>query len=317
MTMIINGRTALYGIIGNPVSHSLSPAMHNAAFADLGENRVYLPFPVLELEAGVQGLKALGVQGVSVTIPYKEAVIPLLDEIDSVARQIGAVNTIEIRDVSGKKHLCGSNTDWVGANRALAEKVSLRGASVVLLGAGGSARAIGFGLQQQGAQVVLCSRTESRGRALAADLGCLWCPLADVDTLQGDVLINATSVGMQPESEVSPVPSTILSRFQVVMDIVYAPLATRLLMEAKAAGCQIINGLEMLLYQGVAQFELWTGKTAPVELMREKLYLATGNVLLLRSEEVYSEVLTVGQMHEKLSQESVNVLGLKSGTGKR
>ncbi|MCX5869292.1 MAG: shikimate dehydrogenase [Deltaproteobacteria bacterium] len=283
MAVIINGKTALYGIIGNPVSHSLSPVMHNAAFAELGENSVYLPFPVLDLEAGMQGLKALGVKGVSVTIPYKEAVIPLLDTIEDVARQIGAVNTVEIKNVGGKKHLCGSNTDWLGANRALSEKVRLRGARVALLGAGGSARAIGFGLLQQGAQVVLCSRTESRGRALAADLGCLWCPLADADTLHGDVLINATSVGMKPESDVSPVPATILSRFQVVMDIVYAPLATRLLMEAEAAGCQVINGLEMLLYQGVAQFELWTGKPAPVELMRQKLYQATGNVLGLKS----------------------------------
>jgi shikimate dehydrogenase len=283
MTVIINGKTALYGIIGNPVSHSLSPVMHNAAFAELGENSVYLPFPVLDLEAGMQGLKAIGVKGVSVTIPYKEAVIPLLDAIEDVARQIGAVNTVVIKDVGGKKHLCGSNTDWLGACRALSEKVRLRGARVVLLGAGGSARAIGFGLLQQGAQVVLSSRTESRGRALATDLGCFWCPLTDTDTLHGDALINATSVGMQPESDASPVPAAILSRFQVVMDIVYAPLATRLLMEAKAAGCQVINGLEMLLYQGVAQFELWTGKPAPVELMRQKLYQATGNVLGLKS----------------------------------
>ena len=277
MTMQINGRTALYGIIGNPVSHTLSPVMHNGAFAELGENSLYLPFPVVDLEAGMVGLKALGVKGVSVTIPYKEAVIPLLDEIETVARKIGAVNTIEIKDVDGKKQLCGSNTDWVGANRALAEKVVLSGASVVLLGAGGSARAIGFGLQQEGAQVVLCSRTESRGRALAAELGCLWHPLDDADTLQGDVLVNATSVGMQPKIDVSPVPQAILARFQVVMDIVYAPLETRLLREAKAAGCSVINGLEMLLYQGVAQFELWTGKTAPVELMRQRLYQATGN----------------------------------------
>lgn len=279
MVMTINGQTALYGIIGNPVSHSLSPAMHNAAFAELGENSVYLPFPVLDLEAGIAGLKAIGVKGVSVTIPYKEAVIPLLDEIDDVARQIGAVNTIEIHEVEGEKRLCGSNTDWLGANRALSEKISLRGAQVVLLGAGGSARAIGFGLQQQGAHVVLCSRTESRGRALARDLGCLWHPLDESDSLYGDVLVNATSVGMQPEIQVSPVSRVILSRFQVVMDIVYAPLVTRLLSEAKVAGCQVINGLEMLLYQGVAQFELWTGKTAPVELMRQKLYQATGNTL--------------------------------------
>lgn len=279
MAMTINGKTALYGIIGNPVSHSLSPLMHNAAFSELGENSVYLPFAVVELAAGIEAMKALGVKGASVTIPYKEAVIPLLDEIEEVARQIGAVNTLVIEDVGGKKRICGSNTDWLGATRALAEKLSLAGTQVVLLGAGGSARAIGFGLRQLGAQVVLCSRTEARGRALAGDLGCPWHSLEDMATLTGAVLINATSVGMQPDSQVSPVPPEILGRFQVVMDIVYAPLETLLLREAKSAGCQVINGLEMLLYQGVAQFELWTGKAAPVALMREKLYLATGNVV--------------------------------------
>jgi len=276
MTMI-NGKTALYGIIGNPVSHSLSPIMHNAAFAELGENSVYLPFPVTDIKAGMEGIKALGVQGVSVTIPHKETVIPLLDAIEDIARRVGAVNTIVVKESGGKKQLCGSNTDWLGATRALAEKIQLSGSNVVLLGAGGSARAIGFGLRQLAAQVVLCSRTESRGRALATDLGCQWHSLQDAATLTGDVLVNATSVGMQPAHDVSPVPHEILSRFQVVMDIVYAPLETRLLREAKEAGCQVINGLEMLLYQGVAQFELWTGKPAPVELMRRKLYLATGN----------------------------------------
>ncbi len=278
--MTINGRTTLYGIIGNPVSHSLSPVMHNAAFAELGENSVYLPFPLQDLEGGIAGLKAIGVKGLSVTIPYKEAVIPLLDVIEDVARKIGAVNTIEMREVDGRKLLCGSNTDWLGANRALSGKVSLRGAQVVLLGAGGSARAIGFGLQQEGAQVILCSRTEARGRKLAADLGCLWHPLDEADSLEGEILVNATSVGMQPEVQLSPVPQAILSRFQVVMDIVYAPLETKLLREAKGAGCQVVNGLEMLLYQGVAQFELWTGKAAPVEMMRQKLYKATGNTLV-------------------------------------
>jgi shikimate dehydrogenase len=275
----INGQTALYGIIGNPVRHSLSPAMHNAAFAELGENSVYLPFPVLDLKEGVQGLKGLGVRGASVTIPYKEAIIPLVDEIDDLARQIGAVNTLVIKDVEGCKLLCGSNSDWLGANRALSAKVCLAGARVVILGAGGSARAIGFGLRQAGAQVVICSRTESRGLALAADLGCPWHSLGDAANLRAEVLINATSVGMQPESGVSPVTDAVLAHFQLVMDIVYAPLETVLLKEARAAGCQVINGLEMLLYQGVAQFELWTGKTAPVVLMRQALYQATGNVM--------------------------------------
>lgn len=277
MTARINGKTALYGIIGNPVSHSLSPAMHNAAFAELGENSVYLPFQVHDIRAAMEAIKTLGVKGVSVTIPYKEAVIPLLDETEDIARRIGAVNTIAVQEIDGRKRLCGSNTDWVGATRALAGTVELSGASVVLLGAGGSARAIGFGLLQLGARVVLCSRTEARGRALAAELGCVWHPLPDAAALEAEILINATSVGMRPAEHLSPVPPEMLPRFQVVMDIVYAPLETRLLQAAKAAGCQVINGLEMLLYQGVAQFELWTGKPAPVEVMRRQLYQGTGN----------------------------------------
>lgn len=265
--MIINGKTLLYGILGNPVSHSLSPAMHNAALAASEINGVYLPFPAPDIEAAVTGLRGLGVQGASVTIPHKERVMGLLDEIDPVARRIGAVNTIRRED----KKLIGLNTDWLGATRALEEEIDLNGAESVILGAGGSARAIGFGLLERGAKFVLCSRTESRGRSLAEELGCPWTSLTEAENLSGDILINATSVGMQPQIELSPVPAVILSRFQVVMDIVYAPLKTRLLQEAEAAGCTVIGGLEMLLYQGVAQFEIWTGKTAPVDVMRRAL----------------------------------------------
>ena len=265
--MLITGKTVLYGIIGNPVSHSLSPAMHNAALAANGINGVYLPFPAPDIEDAVRGIRGLGIQGASVTIPHKEKVMVLLDEVESVAMRIGAVNTI-IR-ITDK--LIGMNTDWLGATRTLEEARDLRDAEVVLVGAGGSARAIGFGLLERGASLVLCSRTESRGRSLADDLGCSWVSLSDVETLSGNILVNATSVGMQPGVGETPVPGAILSRFQVVMDIVYAPLKTRLLQEAEAAGCTIINGLEMLLYQGVAQFELWTGETAPVDVMRKAL----------------------------------------------
>jgi shikimate dehydrogenase len=195
---MINGTTKLYGIIGNPVGHSLSPAMHNAAFAALGENRVYLPFPVQDVQAALTGMKALGIQGASVTIPHKETVIPCLDRIDPVALSIGAVNTIDVRREGQETVLCGSNTDWLGANRALAEKMELPGSLVILLGAGGSARAIGFGLKEAGADVILCSRTELKGRALASELACPWFPLAEVTQLQGDAIINATSVGMSP-----------------------------------------------------------------------------------------------------------------------
>ena len=270
--MAINGKTVLYGIIGNPVAHSLSPAMHNAAFTATDINGVYLPFPAPDIVAAVTGIRGLGVQGLSVTIPHKEDVIPLLNRVDPVAQKIGAVNTILNKDGI----LTGLNTDWLGATRALEEEIDLAGTKAVILGAGGSARAIGFGLLERGTKFALCSRTESRGRALAAELGCPWISLGDAGKLSGDILINATSVGMEPHIEKTPVPEQIVSRFQVVMDIVYAPMKTRLLQEAEAKGCRIINGLEMLLYQGVAQFELWTGKSAPVVVMRKALKEALG-----------------------------------------
>ncbi len=272
--MMINGKTKIYGIIGNPVAHSLSPAMHNAAFAELGENRAYVPFPVEDVDAALQGVRGLFIEGASVTIPHKETVIPYLDRIDAVAAKIGAVNTIVSEAHNGQRLLCGYNTDWLGAVRPLRKHLAPAGTAIVLLGAGGSARAIGFGLLEEGAEIVVCSRTESRGRTLAADLGCAWCPLDDIDVLQGRVLVNATSVGMGTQQDMSPVPKEILPNFAVVMDIVYAPLTTRLLTEAQQCGCTTINGLEMLLYQGAAQFELWTGLQAPVEVMRRSLLQA-------------------------------------------
>jgi len=273
----IDGNTEVYGIVGNPVGHSLSPLMHNAAFAALGENRVYVGFQVEDIADAVKGIRALNIRGVSVTIPHKESIIPCLDAVDPVALRIGAVNTVNVVGQGGTRLLCGSNTDWVGANRALANHIDLRGRHVVLLGAGGSARALAFGLMEAGAEVSLCSRTEARGRKLAADLRCPWHSLAAIGQLAGDVLVNATSVGMGPATDDSVVPGGVLENFAVVMDIVYSPFETRLLREARAAGCKVVYGLEMLLYQGVAQFELWTGQAAPVELMQTVLWRATGN----------------------------------------
>jgi len=265
--MRINGATELYGIMGNPVGHSLSPAMHNSAFQALGLNKAYLPFPVTDVAKALDGFRALGVRGVSVTIPHKQAVIEHLDSIDPVAEKIGAVNTLLINE--SKIH--GTNTDWLGANRALAEKMALRNSTVLLLGAGGSARAIGFGLLEAGAHVTIASRTPAKGRELAKALGVNWIPLADTAKQQADALINATSVGMAPRDDQSPMAEAALTNFQVVMDIVYAPLKTRLLREAAKRGCQTVDGLAMLLYQGVAQFELFTGQPAPVEIMAEVL----------------------------------------------
>ncbi len=270
---MINGKTFILGIIGNPVSHSMSPIMHNAALKDLGLNGVYVPFPVENVEQAVDGMRGLNIKGLSVTIPHKETVISCLDDIDSVARSIGAVNTVvQYEDEKGNILLKGFNTDWLGANRALAEKIELNKKTVILLGAGGSARAIGFGLQEVGATVVLCSRTERKGRSLADELGCEWVGLDNLSDLEGNVVVNATSVGMHPNDDKSLMTVEQLTRFEVVMDIVYSPLETKLLKNAKEAGCITVGGLEMLLYQGVAQFELWTNKTAPVEVMRNKLY---------------------------------------------
>jgi shikimate dehydrogenase len=263
----IDGRTEIYGIIGAPVSHSLSPAMQNRAFEVLSLNKVYVPFEVIDLAAALMGMKSLGVRGLSVTIPFKEEVIPFLDSIDPMAARIGAVNTLLFE--RGK--IQGLNTDWLGANRALGQVMPLAGSRILLLGAGGSARAIGFGLQEAGAQVLLASRTPERGQRLAAELGCQWYDLRHLSGIRADALVNATSVGMAPKLEESPVAGLALATFSVVMDIVYSPLETRLLRDAGRAGCQVINGLEMLLAQGAAQFEIWTGQPAPLMEMRQEL----------------------------------------------
>lgn len=265
--MQINGKTVLHGIMGNPVAHSLSPAMHNAAFTASGLNAVYVPFPVSDVASAVAGFRSLGVRGVSVTIPHKQSIIQYLDEIDPVAKKIGAVNTLVIKNGAIK----GLNTDWIGANRALEERISLAKKKVLLLGAGGSAKAIGFGLIEAGAAVTIVSRTPASGKELAQLLDCPWRPLNEITQLHGDILINATSVGMSPDDHNTLVPRHILDGFSVIMDIVYSPLQTRLLKESQESGCCVVNGLAMLLYQGVAQFELWTGKEAPVEIMREAL----------------------------------------------
>ena len=277
MSMNIDGYTKKYGILGNPVSHSLSPAMHNSAFSSLAMNSVYLPFEVDNLEGALAGVRTLGIEGLSVTIPHKQAVIPLLDTIDPVAQKIGAVNTIKVIRQGDGVVLHGLNTDWIGANRALEVKTTLTGKRAVILGAGGAARAIGFGLKEAGSSIEICSRTEESGRALASDLLCDWYPLSAREHLSADILINATSVGMRPHDKESIIAEDLLGNFRVVMDIVYVPLMTKLLVDANESGCVTVNGLEMLLYQGVEQFEIWTGEKAPVEVMRNVLMKATNN----------------------------------------
>ncbi len=274
---MINAQTQLYGVIGNPVRHSLSPMIHNGAFRSLGWNAVYLAFEVRNLEEAMKGIRGLGVRGVSVTIPFKTEVLPFLDKIEELARKVGAVNTI----VNQRGRLIGSNTDCRGALEALEEKIDLRGRSVVLLGAGGAARAIGFGLKERGVPLTVVNRSKERGQALSQELRCNYLPMSSLarmktGELEADVIINATSLGMDPRDGETPVPKELLEKGMVVMDIVYEPLQTRLLREAKEKGCVTVDGLEMLIRQGMAQFEIWTGRRLKIGEIRKDLRRALG-----------------------------------------
>jgi len=263
----IDQHTQLYGVIGNPVRHSLSPAMHNAAFAAKGINAVYLAFEVIDLEGCIRGVRSLGIKGMSITIPFKQDVIPLLDDVDGLARGIGAVNTV----VNKNGYLKGYNTDAVGALRALEEKTDLSGKKVAVIGAGGAARAIGFILKQREMDIAVVNRSEARGMALAESLCCRFVRLGELGNIKTDILINTTPVGMWPDVDESPVPQEALREGMVVMDVIYNPSKTKLLAAAEARGCTIINGLPMFIYQGAEQFKLWTGIEAPVGVMNRKV----------------------------------------------
>jgi shikimate dehydrogenase len=267
---MIDGHTKIYGILGRPVTHSLSPAMHNAAFKELGLNAVYVAFPVTSLSQAVAGLRGLDIQGVSVTIPFKEEIIPLLDDLDPRASRIGAVNTVVNRD----ERLGGYNTDWLGAMTALKTKTGLKGEHVLILGAGGAARAIAFGILAEGGRVTLTDLDGPRAAALARDLKVEAIPLNALAQCPAAILVNATPVGMEPRIDDIPINPDLLGRFRLVMDIVYKPLETRLLREAKSRGAATLDGLQMLIHQATAQFELWTGRPAPLEVMSRAAYAA-------------------------------------------
>lgn len=268
--IMIDGKTKVYGILGRPVAHSLSPAMHNAAFRELGINAIYVGFPVTDLAQAVAGIRGLGIQGLSVTIPFKEEIIPLLDELDPQAARMGAVNTVVRRD----ERLVGYNTDWLGALKALEEKVVISGKRFLILGAGGAARAIVFAILEKGGQVAVTDLDTEKALALAREM---WVEVVSPEYLEeypAAVLINATPVGMEPEVDAIPMEPQLLGRYSLVMDIVYRPLATRLLKEAQARGCRTIDGLQMLIHQATAQFELWTGRQAHLEVMARAAYEA-------------------------------------------
>ena len=270
---MIDARTELYGVIGNPVDHSLSPVIHNAAFRRMGLNAVYLALRVEHVEKAIEGIRGLGIRGVSVILPLKTRVIPFLDEIEPVAAKIKAVNTIHNK----QGRLVGYNTDWRGALEALEEEVELKGKRVLLLGAGGAARAIAFGLKEKGSRVIISNRSADKGNELAKDLGYVCQPLLSLEGAEFDVIVNATSVGMSPYDAKIPLPKRFLREGMVVMDIVYRPLKTRLLREAEGNGCRIIDGLEMLARQGAGQLEIWTGRRPDVNQIKKDLRRAIGS----------------------------------------
>ena len=277
--MPIDTSTQLCAVIGNPVEHSLSPAIHNAAFQAAGLNFVYVAFRVEDVAGCLAGMRALeGFRGMSVTIPHKLAVMPHLDEIDPLAQRVGSVNTI----VKEQGRLIGSTTDGPGTLRAFRDAhVPLEGKRVLFLGAGGAVRAVAFAMAEQSgaSQVTLLGRSPQKVKALKRDLeatspvpvfsGSLETDLERA-VAEHDVLIQGTPTGMHPAStQETLVPQAWLRPELVVFDMVYRPLETRLLLEARETGCQTIGGIEMLLNQAVLQFETWTGIAAPYPAMRQ------------------------------------------------
>ena len=226
-----------------------------------------------DLAGAVAGMRALNLRGVGVSMPFKLDILPMLDDLEPVARQIGAVNTV----VNEAGRLIGHNTDWQGAVRALEELSPLDGARVLLLGAGGAARAVAYGLRARGARVAILNRDEARAAALARDVGCSVAPAAHREAPGPyDILLNATSVGM---AEVDPGPPLSIDALRadlVVMDIVYKPFETLLIQGARARGCRVIHGGRMLLHQAAAQFALYTGQEAPLAAMDAALRAAIG-----------------------------------------
>lgn len=260
----LNARTRVYGVVGSPALHSLSPALHNAAFAEKKINAVYLPFEVTGLKDFLSCVREYGLAGFSVTAPHKEKILKHLDSIDPIAAMIGAVNTVVVGK-GGK--LEGYNTDYVGVLRVLARTLPLECSQVLIVGAGGSARACAFALATAGAFVSVTARQFPAAKALARAIGGEAIDRKKLGRRQFDVILNCTPVGQQPRDRESPLRKREINA-RVVMDLVYRPLETRLLQLAKQRGAKTVTGLDMLTEQGAAQFEIWIERRAPVALMR-------------------------------------------------
>ncbi len=267
--MRISARSQMCIIIGDPVEHSLSPVMHNAAYEAIGVDDRFVftaaQVKVEHIKTVIDAVRAMGIRGLTCTIPHKMEVVKFLDEVDPVAQKIGAVNTV----VNDNGILKGYNTDWIGTVTPLEKKTQLAGKRVALIGAGGAARAMAYGVTQRGASLTVFNRTTENAQDLQNDFSA---EIRELDSIalvyDHEIIINATPLGMGEHQEETPVPADYLKADHIVFDAVYSPKQTRLLREAAAKGAQVIHGLEMLLYQGIAQFELYTGFKAPEDVMR-------------------------------------------------
>jgi len=273
--MKISGKTKVMGLIGYPVEHSLSPAMHNAVFKHLKLDCCYVAFPVRPelLQDAVKAIRALDLAGVNVTVPHKEKVIPLLDEVHKEASFIGAVNTVVNQSASGGGRLIGYNTDGRGFMRALSEAhISVKGKNILVVGAGGASRAISYYLSEKASRLFLYDIDRIKVRRLVRDLNTIRGNVflaGGIDKLDGfDIIINATPLGWKKEDPLS-IDVNLLRPEHVVCDLIYKK--TRLLDRALRKGCMTMSGLGMLLWQGVFAFELWTGKEPPVDVMKRAL----------------------------------------------
>jgi len=267
---LLDRKTAVYGVIGDPIGHSLSPLLHNTGFAARHLNAVYFPFLVHHLEDFLKAVPEFGVRGFSVTIPHKQAILKHLKECEPLAAEIGAVNTVVVRRDGS---LYGCNTDYVGVLRALQKKLHIKGSRILIFGAGGSARAAAFALARAEAQVCICARREGAAKQLARAAGGEALPRRALRTESFDAILNTTPVGMHPQEGISPLSAREL-QCRIVMDLIYRPERTKLLEIAAQKRIATVSGVNMFLAQGFAQWEIWTGKRAPEAAMRRAVLFA-------------------------------------------
>ncbi len=270
----LSRKTRVYGVIGNPIAHSLSPRLHNAGFRAAKLDAVFLPFLVRDLKDFLGAIKPLGVRGFAITLPHKKAILRHLDSCDPIAEAIGAVNTVVVGS-KGKLH--GMNTDYVGVLRALERRMPFRGSRVLIVGAGGAARAVAYALAQAGSSVCVTTRRPKQAEALARAVGGEAIARSRVKKEFFDAIVNSTPVGMHPHEPASPLDANELNT-RLVFDLIYRPRVTKLMQLAARRGIETVSGFEMFVAQGTAQWEIWTGRRAPVAPMLGEIRRALAEI---------------------------------------